>query len=57
MREIEDRARKNRLDKLFAEVSITAKLFFEAITVKKQQSVIIRGAELTNFVMEKIIIN
>lgn len=59
MREIEDRARKNRLDKLFAEVSITAKPFFEArgFTVKKQQSVMTRGVELTNFVMEKIIIN
>lgn len=57
MREIEDRARKNKLNKLFAEVSITAKPFFEAkgFTIKKQQSVIIRGAELANFLMEKII--
>jgi putative acetyltransferase len=59
MREIENRARKNKLDKLFAEVSITAKPFFEAkgFTVKKQQSVIIRGVEFINFVMEKIVIN
>lgn len=55
MKEIEDRARKNKINKLFAEVSITARPFFEAkgFTVKKQQLVIIRGVELTNFVMEK----
>lgn len=57
MREIEDRARKNKLNKLFAEVSITAKPFFEAkgFVVKKEQSVAIRGMILTNFVMEKIL--
>jgi putative acetyltransferase len=55
MREIEDRARKSKLNKLFAEVSITAKPFFEAkgFKVKKEQSVIIRGVALTQFVMEK----
>lgn len=56
MREIEERARKNKLKKLFAEVSITARPFFEknGFLVKKEQSVTIRGIALTNFVMEKI---
>ena len=56
MREIEDRARKNKINKIFAEVSITAKPFFESkgFIVKKEQSVTIRGIALTNFVMEKI---
>lgn len=54
---VEDSARKNKLNKIFAEVSITARPFFEAkgFTVKKQQSVVIRGVELTNFVMEKLV--
>ena len=58
MNEVEDRARKNKLNKIFAEVSITAQPFFEAkgFIVKKEQSVIIiRGMTLTNFVMEKIL--
>ncbi len=57
MREIENGARKNKINKIFAEVSITAKPFFEAkgFAIKKEQSVIIRGMTLTNFVMEKII--
>jgi putative acetyltransferase len=56
MREIESRAKKNKIDKIFAEVSITARPFFEAkgFVVKKEQSVLIRGMELTNFVMEKM---
>ncbi|MHB1949596.1 MAG: GNAT family N-acetyltransferase [Gammaproteobacteria bacterium] len=55
MREIENRAEKNNLKKIFAEVSITARPFFEAkgFTVKKEQSVTVRGMVLTNFVMEK----
>jgi putative acetyltransferase len=57
MREVEDSARKNKLSKLFAEVSITAKPFFESkgFIVKKEQSVTIRGMALTNFVMEKML--
>lgn len=57
MKSIEDKARKNRINKLFAEVSITARPFFEAkgFVVVKEQSVNIRGAMLTNFVMEKSI--
>lgn len=57
MREVEDRARKNNINKIFAEVSITAKPFFEikGFVVKKEQIVNIRGMSLTNFVMEKIL--
>lgn len=57
MREIEIRTRKNKINKIFAEVSITAKPFFESkgFLVKKEQSVTVRGMALTNFVMEKIL--
>lgn len=48
----------NDLDikRVFAEVSITAKPFFESkgFKVVKQQVVNIRGVELTNFIMEKV---
>lgn len=59
MREIENRARKNKVSTIFAEVSITAKPFFEikGFVVKKEQAVNIRGMTLTNFVMEKIILS
>lgn len=54
---IESKARKNNINKLFAEVSITARPFFEAqgFNVIKEQCVEIRGVTLTNFVMEKFI--
>lgn len=57
LNEVEKSARKSKLNKLFAEVSITAKPFFEAkgFTVTKQQSVVVREVELTNFVMEKLL--
>jgi putative acetyltransferase len=57
IQEIENQARKNKINKIFAEVSITAKPFFEikGFTVIKEQSVNIRGMTLTNFVMEKIL--
>jgi putative acetyltransferase len=56
LKEIEQRARANEIMRIFAEVSITAKSFFEAkgFSVVKQQVVSCRGAELINFVMEKI---
>ena len=43
MRAIEHQARKNKLARVFAEVSITARPFFEAkgFVVKKEQSVLI----------------
>lgn len=55
MREIEKIAREHKINKIFAEVSVTAKPFFEAkgFIVKEEQSVLIRGVWLTNFKMEK----
>ena len=57
LNEVENSARKNKLNKLFAEVSITARPFFEAkgFTVKKQQAVVFREVEFTNFLMEKLL--
>lgn len=57
MKAIEESARANNMARLFAEVSITARPFFEArgFNVVKEQSVVVRGVELTNFVMEKAI--
>lgn len=55
MQAIEERALANNTTRLFAEVSITARPFFEArgFNVEKEQSVMVRGVALTNFVMEK----
>jgi N-acetylglutamate synthase-like GNAT family acetyltransferase len=55
LRQIEDRARCLVLARLFVEASITARPFFEAhgFAVLKRQTVIRRGVELTNFLMEK----
>jgi len=57
MTEIETIAKKNNIVRLYSEVSITAKPFFEknGFRVVKQQQVNIRGCELINFVMEKTI--
>ncbi len=53
--EIEKEAVDKSITRVYAEVSITARLFFEAkeFQVTKQQTVQIRGVELINFVMEK----
>ncbi len=53
--EIEKEAADKSISRVYAEVSITAKPFFESIgfNVVKQQIVQIRGVELINFVMEK----
>ncbi len=57
MNAIETKATQNNSPLLYAVVSITAKPFFErrGFLVVKKQRVTIRGAELTNFVMEKIL--
>ena len=54
---IENQALKQNISRIFAEVSITAKPFFErkGFNVVKEQSVTIRGVDLTNFVMEKML--
>ena len=56
MHEIFKKANDLNLKRVFAEVSITAKPFFEAkgFKVIKQQDVDIRGVKLTNFIMENI---
>lgn len=55
MKAVEEEARKKKIERIFAEVSITAKPFFEAkgFNILNEQSVSIRGVMLTNFVMEK----
>lgn len=52
---IVDKAQKEDIVRIFAEVSITARPFFEAkgFQLVKEQQVTIRGVKLTNFVMEK----
>lgn len=54
---IETKAKQNNIPRIYAEVSITAKSFFEKrdFQVIRKQSVTIRGCQLTNFVMEKIL--
>ncbi|MGQ3888543.1 GNAT family N-acetyltransferase [Legionella sp. CNM-1927-20] len=55
MSAIENKAKQEQIPRLYAEVSITAKPFFEkcGFVVVKQQKVLIRGYELTNYQMEK----
>lgn len=55
MEAIEQDARDQALPRIFAEVSITARPFFEAkgYQVVRQQTVQTRGVGLINFVMEK----
>ncbi|MFW2570000.1 hypothetical protein [Legionella sp. 29fVS95] len=54
--EIFKKANDLNLKRVFAEVSITAKPFFEAkgFKVIKQQNVDISGVKLTNLIMENI---
>ncbi|HHS8465294.1 TPA: GNAT family N-acetyltransferase [Legionella pneumophila] len=56
MSEVFKRADNLNLKRVFAEVSITAKPFFESkgFNVVKQQIVNIRGVELTNYIMERV---
>jgi len=52
---IDERAKKQNIPRIFAEVSITAKPFFshKGFHLVKEQTVMIRGVEMKNFVMEK----
>lgn len=54
---INQKAISSRMSRLHAEVSITAKTFFEKHNFKllSKQSVVVRSLELTNFLMEKIL--
>lgn len=55
MKAIEEKATSKNIPRIYAEVSITAKPFFEkkGFVVITQQSVVRKGIELTNFLMEK----
>ncbi len=54
-RAIEAKALELKIERLFVEVSITARAFFKSrgFAVVKEQQVACRGEKLTNFVMEK----
>jgi len=55
MKAIFDKAEKQNIGRIYAEVSITAKPFFEekGFNIVKEQTVTLRSVELNNFVMEK----
>ena len=55
MKAIDDVGRSTDLIRVYAEVSITAKTFFEkkGFKVSKEQQVLISGCEFSNFIMEK----
>ncbi|NGX50120.1 MAG: putative N-acetyltransferase YafP [Candidatus Anoxychlamydiales bacterium] len=55
MKEIFLRAKKNNIKRIFVDVSITAKPFFEkkGFMVLSKQTIIRKGVELTNYQMEK----
>ncbi len=55
MAAIFNEGKKQKINRIYAEVSITAKPFFEAkgFKVVKEQTVNLRGVELKNFVMER----
>jgi len=57
MAAIFEKAAVQNISRIFSEVSITAKPFFEAKGFKtvKEQTVTLRGVEMTNFVMEKML--
>ncbi len=54
---IEQRARSQKLQRLFTEASITALPFFRAqgFDVIREQTVVVRGVSMNNFQMEKIL--
>ncbi len=55
IKEIFIRAKKNKIKRVFVDVSITAKPFFEkkGFAVIRKQIIIRKGVELTNYPMEK----
>lgn len=59
LQQIEFKARSLEINRLFSEVSITARLFFEGqgFQIVKQQEVVRNSQTLTNFVMEKHLTN
>lgn len=57
MKEILQRAKNNHIHLIYAEVSITAKPFFEkwGFRIVTQQTIVRKGVELTNFKMERTV--
>lgn len=57
MHKINEEARKQNIDKIFAEVSITAKPFFkkEGFRIVCEQTVVLNDVKLINYKMEKIL--
>src|SRR5690242_5908128 len=55
LKSVEATARKLRVPALFAEVSITARPFFErrGFQLVKEQEVVVRGVSMKNYVMSK----
>ena len=55
MQSIFNEARKQNIKRIFAEVSITARPFFElkGFKVAKQQTIVRQGVALDNFIMER----
>ena len=55
MCEILTRAKSSNIDRIFSEVSITARPFFEkqGFAVLAEQKIVRNGIELTNFKMER----
>ena len=55
MNAIYERANQKKILRIFAEVSITARPFFEkqGFIITKEQTVVIKGVQLTNYKMEK----
>lgn len=53
------KATQLKIERIYTEASITAKPFFEKMGFRtvKEQTVVMRGVELNNYVMEKILIN
>jgi putative acetyltransferase len=57
MRQIHEEAHEQKITRIFAEVSITAKPFFErqGFTVVCEQTIVRNAVELTNYKMEKLL--
>lgn len=58
MKEILKRAEAKHIDRIFSEVSLTAKPFFEkqGFVVLAEQKVVLNGVEFTNFKMERALV-
>ncbi|WP_375749644.1 GNAT family N-acetyltransferase [Vibrio sp. HN007] len=58
MNKILDRGKSNQIKRYYAQVSITARPFFEhfGFNVIEEQQIKVRGEIFTNFVMEKLVV-